>query len=156
MGRSLKALVQNGVVVTSRDDNTKEGRQQKAVYDESNSSISQYLYKALVRPLLVSFGVSHLVDQSANKISVDEKKDDILHYINSNDSMDHTERDHVNHLDTLKHMNDKNKKDENNPNKKNKDKKQKHLEKILEATMNDKSWKNRSSHYYIPHYYYES
>lgn len=148
MGRSLKALVQNGVVVTSRDDddndnNTKEGRQQKAVYDESNSSISQYLHKALVRPLLVSFGVLHLVDQSANKISAD-------------DSMDHNEMDHVNHFDTLKHMNDKNKKDENNPNKKNKDKKQKDLEKILEATMNDKSWKNRSSHYSIPHHYYES
>ena len=112
LGRSLKTLIKNGVVVTSYDkDNasTKVGGKDSAMIEIKTdpSSIFRYFHKVLIRPILVSFGLSNYLDPtiSSDKSGGENKIDDL--HSNSSDSIDNMEKDHINHLDTLKYSNNK-------------------------------------------------
>lgn len=112
LGRSLKTLIKNGVVVTSYDkDNasTKVGGKDSAMIEINTdpSSIFRYFHKVLIRPILVSFGLSNYLDPtiSSDKSGGENKIDDL--HSNSSDSIDSMEKDHINHLDTLKYSNNK-------------------------------------------------
>ena len=172
MGRSLKTLIKNGVVITSYD---KENSSAKVSAKESalmelntdpeltHNSIFHYLHKVLLRPLLVSFGLSNYLDPtvSSDKSAGENKNDDLRS--NSSDSFDSMENDHISHLETLKYSNNNTKTAENREEKSKIDARyqyviatiniiviiiviiirHKHLEKILDATLNDHSLKNR-------------
>ena len=164
MGRSLKTLIKNGVVVTSYDKDNASAKVsgKDAAMIEINTdpiSVFRYFHKVLIRPILVSFGLSNYLDPtiSSDKSAGENKIDDLRS--NSSDSNDSMEKDHTNHLDTLKYSNNKS----STGDREDKSKKDarliyhnnhqyhchhhiirhKHLEKILEATLNNHSLKNR-------------
>jgi len=116
LGRSLKTLIKNGVVVTSYDKenasakvSAKDSAMVKINTDpnSTHNTIFHYFHKVIIRPLLVSFGLSNYLDPtvSSDKSAGENKADDLRS--NSSDSIDSMEKDHINHLDTLKYSNNK-------------------------------------------------
>ena len=108
----MKSLIKNGIVVSNsnlQQLSTKTNTTQEILEElkESHYSVFQYMHKLVLRPLLVSFGLSSYLDSTLNNSittenSVNEKKDGDSDNDNDKD-IDDIEMDHISHLDALKY-----------------------------------------------------